>query len=107
MGNESQTTSFTDPSKNGSSSFLPKDKLKNMQTYIRIEGEGEEIPLEIDLMYIKSRGVVNQSLDLNLILPPGHANGDPEREVSHFIKSIKTKEEFEQIKKFFSQLEWD
>lgn len=87
-----------------SSNKNSEDTKANQSTYINIVNDEESKMLEMDLVFIRQRGVDEKFLEITLTEMESVGNDTvPVRKV----KEIKTKEEFDKIKNYFVNLYWD
>ena len=87
------------------SSKISKENSKEpASTYLNIVDDEEGKMLEMDLVFIRQRGIDEKFLEITLT-EVDEVNGQsvPLRKV----KEIKTKEEFNKIKDYFVNLSWD
>lgn len=81
----------------------PTDKTKQvMQTYIQF-GEGEEVRefIEFDLIFMREKGESQQFLEITTSWM------DSQGQKQAIRKIIQSKDDFDALKKYFSQLVWD
>jgi len=87
-------------------SILAAESKASMTTFVSIGSDSNEDDslVEMDLVYVRQKGKEERFLKIEL---SGHNITDPSRPQQYAIKVVNTKEEFEKLKNFFTQLEWD
>lgn len=87
-------------------SIMAANNKGSMSTFVSIgsdENQDDSL-IEMDLVYVRQKGKEERFLKIEL---SGHNITDASRPNQYAIKVVNTKEEFEKLKNFFTQLEWD
>lgn len=95
---ENNGESHTQKSKSFSSNDYKKD---NVDTYLKIADDNTNDILEFDLVYVREKNKSNQFLEVKITFY------DDYQQPQEITKLIDSKEQFDKIKSFFSNLEWD
>lgn len=88
------------------SSVMNSSKKNHMNTFVSIGSDAQENDslIELDLVYVREKGREERFLKIEL---SGHNITHPERPQQYAIKVVNSKEEFDKLKNFFAQLEWE
>jgi len=87
-------------------SIMTANNKASMSTFVSVGNDEDQNDslIEMDLVYVRQKGKEERFLKIEL---SGHNITDPSRPNQYAIKVVNTKEEFEKLKSFFTQLEWD